>query len=163
MTNFQTNQPSSIAQLKQIRAEAIARLRESQDFKLAGRLGALIVELGETLDDQSALTGLDAGPGDGRTPVTPFASKPSVFAPKPVAPVAPVAESATRKADEEEESEILDELVAEIKNDMADLDRTNLNASVDDAADGGNGATVKPFLTRFAESNADTAKTGLAG
>ncbi len=40
-----------ISQLKKIRAEAIARLRNSPDFKLAGRLGQLIVELGDTVED----------------------------------------------------------------------------------------------------------------
>ena len=41
-----------IVQLKKIRAEAIARLRNSSDFKLAGKLGQLIVELGDTIEDK---------------------------------------------------------------------------------------------------------------
>jgi len=43
-----------ISQLKKIRAEAVARLRNGPDFKLAGRLGQLIVELGDTVDDAIA-------------------------------------------------------------------------------------------------------------
>ena len=42
-----------ITQLKKIRADAIARLRDSDDFRLAGKLGQLIVELGDTVDDVS--------------------------------------------------------------------------------------------------------------
>ncbi|MEP1207930.1 MAG: hypothetical protein ABJM29_18790 [Rhizobiaceae bacterium] len=47
-----------ITQLKNIRAEAITRLRDSDDFKLAGKLGQLIVELGDTVDDVAVLSAL---------------------------------------------------------------------------------------------------------
>jgi len=158
-----TNPVSSIDQLKRIRAEAVARLRESQDFKLAGRLGALIVELGETLDDQSALSGLDTSASEPRSS--------SPFAPKPVTPVAPIAasspsapvESSDADAEDADDAEILDELVAEIKNDMADLDRSSASASSEGTADNAKGATVKPFIGRYANGSADEAKSGLAG
>lgn len=40
-----------IVQLKKIRSDAIERLRSSGDFKLAGKLGVLIAELGESVED----------------------------------------------------------------------------------------------------------------
>ena len=77
-----------ITQLKKIRAEAIARLRNSPDFRLAGKLGQLIVELGDTVEDVKIFddTALAA-------PVSPIA---------PLAPVkaeekAPTFESALRQ------------------------------------------------------------------
>jgi len=41
-----------IEQLKAIRADAIQRLRRSADFKLAKKLGVLLLDLGEKADDR---------------------------------------------------------------------------------------------------------------
>ncbi|MEO0547943.1 MAG: hypothetical protein AAF035_13475 [Pseudomonadota bacterium] len=158
-----TQAAGSIAQLKQIRAEAIARLRNSHDFKLAGRLGALIVELGDTLDDTSELAALEDAKIP-RDPVMPFASKPNPFAPKPVAPVTPLVGTSTggaSKTDETEETEILDELVAEIKNDMADLDRTSLGASA--VPEPKTATTVKPFMGRASDNASDAGASKMTG
>ena len=112
-----------ITQLKKIRAEAIARLRNSPDFRLAGKLGQLIVELGDTVEDVKIFddTALAA-------PVSPIA---------PLAPVkaeekAPTFESAFSKPvfgasveiaeDDQEAEEIIDELVADLEGDAAELD-----------------------------------------
>ena len=40
-----------IEQLKKIRADALNRLRMSEDFRLAGKLGQLLAELGSPVDD----------------------------------------------------------------------------------------------------------------
>ncbi len=61
-----------IEQLKKIRSDAIERLRRSPDFKLAGKLGTLIKELGETVEEVSELN-LDEEPEPGKK-VTPFLS-----------------------------------------------------------------------------------------
>ena len=153
----------SIAQLKQIRAEAIARLRNSHDFKLAGRLGALLVELGATLDDASEFAGFEDAKTP-RDPVMPFASKPNPFAPKPVAPVTPLGGTSVgggSKGEESGETEILDELVAEIKNDMADLDRTSLGVSA--ASEPEKATTVKPFLGRAADNATGAGTSKMTG
>ncbi|MEM1038307.1 MAG: hypothetical protein AAGI12_02410 [Pseudomonadota bacterium] len=158
-----TQAAGSIAQLKQIRAEAIARLRNSQDFKLAGRLGALIVELGDTLDDTSELAALEDAKTP-RDPVMPFATKPHPFAPKPSAPITPLVGTQTggsTKADESEETEILDELVAEIKNDMADLDRTSVGANVASELD--KASSVKPFMGRAADAGTAASASKMTG
>lgn len=101
-----------IEQLKKIRAEAIARIRNSDDFKLAGKLGLLIVELGSTVDD---IVDYELG----------------------AVPAASVAEKTARpfetpaKASEIEDDaglddltndQMIEELVAEIEGDAAEID-----------------------------------------
>ena len=110
-----------ITQLKKIRAEAIARLRNSPDFRLAGKLGQLIVELGDTVEDVKIFDDPSLA-----APVTPFAPKPADEKPrtfenaftKPAfdSPSVEIAE------DDQEAEDIIDELVADLEGDAAELD-----------------------------------------
>ncbi|MEP1092873.1 MAG: hypothetical protein ABJH63_11105 [Rhizobiaceae bacterium] len=114
-----------ITQLKKIRAEAIARLRNSPDFRLAGKLGQLIVELGDTVEDVRIFD--DASLTSPIAPVAAVAAvaaaveeKPRTFESAFTKPaVAPVVEL---DSDDQEAEEMIDELVAEIEGDAAELD-----------------------------------------
>jgi len=103
-----------IEQLKKIRAEAIARMRNSPDFKLAGKLGLLIVELGETIDDHADLDDLDVEPASA-------AAEPAVTDFK-----RPFESTYSKPKDDDfvdiASDDMIDELVAEIEEDAAELD-----------------------------------------
>ncbi|MEL6504506.1 MAG: hypothetical protein AAFO61_03735 [Pseudomonadota bacterium] len=87
-----------LEQLKQIRSDAVARMRASDDYKLAARLGALIVELGGSVDDPLNLS----KPGLGS------------FAPSPsVSPLRPFEKSKAPEAQEQDLAETED-MVAEL-------------------------------------------------
>ncbi|MEM9732634.1 MAG: hypothetical protein AAF903_03990 [Pseudomonadota bacterium] len=87
-------------QLKQIRSDAVARMRASDDYKLASRLGALIVELGGSVDDPLNLS----KPGLGSSPAASTVSTLRSFD-KPVLP-------ATQKPDQAETANMVAELAA---------------------------------------------------
>lgn len=130
-------------QLKKIRSDAIARIRTSPDFKLAGKLGLLIVELGDTVDDNvdfdepedTAASSSKTSPlGSLATPLAAGSTIPRTFE---------TAFSKT-KMDEVEEltsNEMIEELVAEIEGDAAELDAIMAEQTSDDDT-----ATVGPFL-----------------
>lgn len=61
-----------IDQLKQIRSDAVTRMRASDDYKLAARLGALIVELGGSVDDHLNLAKPTLGSFASDTRVSPL-------------------------------------------------------------------------------------------
>ena len=119
-----------IKQLKNIRAEAIARLRKSSDFKLAGKLGQLIVELGDTIEDKvvfddpaivTDLKEVKATIGQSARPLT------SAF---PAATASTEATTAPVEKSELEAGEgMIEELVAEIENDAANLDAVAAESS----------------------------------
>ncbi|MEL6947816.1 MAG: hypothetical protein AAFO73_09315 [Pseudomonadota bacterium] len=188
-----TADASSLDQLKKIRAEALARIRASQDYKLAERLGALLKELGGQVDQAPDLAidvAMDGAVENSASvpasaPATPrveTAAKPSVSAaispavnrlpPKAVAPIAPVVAPTPTSIQEapaivastntqstiDNSTAIIDELAAEIENDMARLDQAN--GAV--AAAAGNG-TVKPFLTKPPMPSETDAKSGTTG
>ena len=113
-----------IEQLKKIRSEAIARMRLSSDFQLAGKLGQLIVELGETIDDDADFDELE---------------EPKAAAPSRATPTAFMATAATTAAlpDADEFADLtsdkmIDELVAEIEEDAAELDAIMAADEVDE-------------------------------
>lgn len=95
-------------QLKQIRADAIARLRASEDYKLAIKLGELIIEMGDTVDESVGLMGGAARPV--------AATAPAVAAVSVVAP----ASASTDEADDDEgldTDQMIDSLVSEMESD----------------------------------------------
>ena len=95
-------------QLKQIRADAIARLRASEDYKLAIKLGELIIEMGDTVDESVGLMGGAARPA--------AAAAPAVAAVSVVAP----ASASTDEADDDEgldTDQMIDSLVSEMESD----------------------------------------------
>ena len=100
-----------IEQLKKIRAEAIARMRNSPDFKMAGKLGQLIVELGETIDD----TVDDATALNLATAKTPHPFE------KTFAKSSTLAKPDVDDFDDLTSDEMIDDLVAEIEGDAAEL------------------------------------------
>ena len=107
-----------ITQLKKIRAEAIARLRNSPDFRLAGKLGQLIVELGDTVEDVRIFDDTSLN-----QPASPIAAvtadeKPRTFQTAFTKPVP----TPDLVSDDSEAEEMIDELVAEIEGDAAELD-----------------------------------------
>ena len=110
-----------ITQLKQIRAEAISRLRNSDDFKLAGKLGQLIVELGDTVDDVSVF-GEAAIPAPSIAPST--LDDAGCKKDKSSSPTFETAFLPVRGPDYEElkSEEIIEELVAEFEEETAELD-----------------------------------------
>ena len=129
-----------IEQLKKIRSEAIARMRTSPDFQLAGKLGQLIVELGETIDDDSDFEELE---------------EPKVAAPSLVTPTAFMATASTTaampNADEFSDltsDKMIDELVAEIEEDAAELDAIMAADVVEDdeSDDKDEAGVIGPFL-----------------
>lgn len=112
-----------IIQLKKIRADAIARLRNSPDFKLAGKLGQLIVELGDTIEDKvvfddpaiaTELKDVKATIAQSPRPLT------TAFPPKGLKSEPSTAD--TEKTELKAGEEMIEELVAEIENDAAELD-----------------------------------------
>jgi hypothetical protein len=112
-----------ITQLKKIRAEAIARLRNSPDFRLAGKLGQLIVELGDTVEDVTIFDDASLTPPIAAVaPVAPVAveEKPRTFQSAFTKPV--IAPEVGLEVDDSEAEEMIDELVAEIEGDAAELD-----------------------------------------
>lgn len=116
-----------IIQLKKIRAEAIARLRNSDDFKLAGKLGQLIVELGDTVDHVSLVDDLNS----------PTVIAEETISTKPQRSELPTFKSAFLPNRETEISdrksdEMIDELVAEIEGDAANLDALMADATESD-------------------------------
>lgn len=142
-----------IEQLKKIRAEAIARLHNSEDFKLAGKLGLLIEELGESVDDASALDNLRK----------PELSLPKVGDTKAAAPG--IFQSSFGKPKSDDLSDItgdnllsdtsIDDLVAEIEGDAAELDA--LMAESDDVDETKKSPSfIKPEETRPVYSNGAT-------
>ncbi len=104
-----------IEQLKKIRLDAIQRLRSSDDYRLAQKLGLLIVDLGEKLDDKLAF--------DPATTTSRFTAS----SPKPLSAAATVVETPRKEAshDKSQKAEdasgdaMIDELVAEIQNDSS--------------------------------------------
>ncbi len=103
-----------IEQLKKIRSDAIARIRNGQDFKMAGKLGQLIIELGETVEADTVLqelNGLDSISETSRTP--------PIFPPLANISAAP---SAVGGSSDQTDGKALDELVAEIEEGAAQLD-----------------------------------------
>jgi len=138
-----------IEQLKKIRADAITRLRASDDFKLAGKLGLLIVELGETVDDT-----IDYG--QSRSAMSPLSKAvlASTATTKPPEPH-PFEKAFSKTADEDtpddaDSEEGIQELVAEIEEDAAEL-----NALAADVAVKKNVADKKvgPFLSPQVSNN----------
>ena len=123
-----------ILQLKKIRAEAITRLRKSPDFKLAGKLGSLIVELGETVDDATEFDEIDA------TLEADVTAEPTVEAKRPFGSIfqPPEVSEPVRQAKDEE----IDDLVAEIQGDAAELDAIMAENSVN-TEDGELGSVFK--------------------
>ena len=108
-----------ITQLKKIRAEAIARLRNSEDFRLAGKLGQLIVELGDTVEDVKLMD--DVSVTATTTDTAKFET--AKEAPRPFDSVfAPKTEPEVVDAPSLDSEEIIDELVAEIEGDAKELD-----------------------------------------
>ena len=118
-----------IQQLKKIRADAIARMRASPDFKLAGKLGLLIVELGETVDDTVDFEEVEEVASSTDAPQIEPASVPvaaaAVAATPFVAASRPFENTFKSPAPEAFEDlssdEMIDELVAEIEGDAAEL------------------------------------------
>ncbi|MEE9314338.1 MAG: hypothetical protein V3V02_06795 [Rhizobiaceae bacterium] len=117
-----------IQQLKKIRSDAIARMRTSPDFKLAGKLGLLIVELGETVDEK-----MDYDDAEERPPIpspAPTSTNPlrrSVATAVPAVETMRPFETAFTKPKNDEFTDLasdkmIDELVAEIEGDVAELD-----------------------------------------
>ncbi|NKB54100.1 MAG: hypothetical protein GKR97_18130 [Rhizobiaceae bacterium] len=126
-----------IIQLKKIRAEALARLRNSDDFKLAGKLGQLIVELGDRVDSVAVLDDMPATHSAqsvhfGKADIPPAPTLKSAF----LAPVEP--QYSDRKGDE-----MIDELVAEIEGDAAKLDA--LMAESGESGESGEGVESDEF------------------
>ena len=122
-------------QLKKIRAEAISRLRASDDFKLAVKLGQLIVEMGDTVDGPIDLMGQKSGgggaaastsSGSAAAPASSASGSASLAMPAAAAPAKPADKPAAPEAkpskagsDDLDPSEIIDELVSEMENDAA--------------------------------------------
>ena len=123
-----------ITQLKKIRADAIARLRNSDDFKLAGKLGQLIVELGDTVDDISVFdeTLIPAPSAAASAPETAKKEKD-----KSVAPTFETAFLPGKGSDYEtlKSKELIEELVAEIEQDAVDLDACASEETIADDQD----------------------------
>lgn len=109
-----------IKQLKKIRADAIARIRAGDDFKLAGKLGLLIVELGDTVDDT-----IDYGQSYNTTTNMAARGKASALDLPPVAAEPHPFEKAFAKSDEEgvaADDAAIDQLVAEMDNGTTEID-----------------------------------------
>lgn len=66
-----------IEQLKKIRADALNRLRMSEDFRLAGKLGQLLAELGSPVDDN-----VMAAPAPAAKPATASVTRAPLNVPK---------------------------------------------------------------------------------
>lgn len=109
-----------IEQLKKIRSEAIARIRNSKDFKLAGKLGVLIVELGDQVDDSLDYDNRSSGAAE----AAPFADLPNFTDPEEAV----------------DEAELAEELASEI----ADIDEDK----EDDAEEAPSPVVLGPFLNR---------------
>ena len=127
-----------IEQLKKIRSDAIARIHNSADFKLAGKLGLLIEELGATVEDNVALEETE----EVQAAVEEVVEKPVLFT------------SSYEKPQSDDFSDLtsdkmIDELVAEIESDAAELDglmaetNSDLDAIETDDEDGDH---IGPFL-----------------
>ena len=110
-------------QLKKIRAEAIARLRASEDFKLAVKLGQLIVEMGDSIDEPIDLMGQKgASSAPAASAPRPLATPTSAPVSSPVSAAPSVSStssssSSASSSDELDTSEIIDELVSEMESD----------------------------------------------
>lgn len=105
-------------QLKNIRAEAISRLRASEDYKLAIKLGELIMEMGDTIDEPVSLMGGASKPAS--SPATVGPSVVSVAKPFPSGTKHDTDNSAEAKSDNEDgidTNEMIDSLVSEMEND----------------------------------------------
>ncbi|MEM8750097.1 MAG: hypothetical protein AAGF28_07335 [Pseudomonadota bacterium] len=123
-----------ITQLKAIRVDAIERLRRSQDFKLAKKLGLLLLDLGEKLDEP-----LDYDTSAKRAPFAPFAAQPASVNTAPAAPAdAKPNEGKSDKGSADSNlsdltnEDVIDELVAEIENDatlIADVTKNDQSKS----------------------------------
>ncbi len=119
-----------IIQLKKIRAEALARMRNSDDFKLAGKLGQLIVELGDKVDSVAVLDDMTSAP---------LSPEPAKIVEAEILP-APTFKSAFLSPTEPQYSdlkgdEMIDELVAEIEGDAAKLDALMADGGVSNETD----------------------------
>ena len=109
-----------ITQLKKIRAEAIARLRNSPDFRLAGKLGQLIVELGDTVEDVKIFDDPTLTPAIAPVAAVAVEEKPRTFNNAFTKPLFTPEVDVTDESKEAEE--IIDELVADLEGDAAELD-----------------------------------------
>ena len=134
-----------IKQLKQIRSEAIARMRNSPDFKLAGKLGLLIVELGEEVDDTVDFEETE-----------PAQTTSSVSASASLATPLPFTTSFSRPNSEPfadlASDEMIDELVAEIEGDAAELDAI-MAEQEEDETDHHIGPFMKPTDAELMKTN----------
>ncbi len=109
-----------IIQLKKIRADAIARMRTSDDFKLAGKLGLLIVDLGETVDDIVDFD--DSAQRSAASKIKPFGAVAATSRPFENTFNIPAIKPEEDELSDASSKAMIDELVAEIEGDAAELD-----------------------------------------
>lgn len=117
----------SVEQLKKIREDAISRLRGSEDYKLIGKLGDLISELGGNLTPFPATgtTKKAIGPQSTGPDITPKPNPHDMAVPSTVSAslaairlddtINELLDDNTEKGAEEAADEIVDELVAELE------------------------------------------------
>jgi hypothetical protein len=128
-----------IEQLKTIRADAIQRLRRSADFKLAKKLGILLLDLGEKADDRLEFEPSEEQRKSYVSLATPAPNKDATIAAKETRLEKPKADSSPELSNEE----VIDELVAEMENDTSIIK----DASVDSK-----GGLLGPFLKPVASN-----------
>lgn len=121
-----------IEQLKKIRNDAIERMRASKEFKLAGKLGVLIAELGEDVGEP-----LDFEDKKPAGEAAPFSNLPNFSQP----------ETGSEEADEDQK--VIDELAAEIASD----DEINALSEQDDTEEESSPVVLGPFLNSKAEQS----------
>lgn len=124
-----------ITQLKKIRDEALERLQDHPDFKLAHKLGELIEDLGETLDDDAIF---DIGPAaDADDEDNPVVETTEVEQPVEeediLSTVVSFEPARTETVPEVTHDEAIDELVAELEGDTEAILRSAENSQTADA------------------------------
>ena len=128
-----------IDQLKTIRSEAIQRLRRSADFKLAKKLGVLLLDLGEKADDRLEFEPTEEQRKSYVSLATPAPKKDSIVAEKETRLEKPKADNSKELSSEE----VIDELVAEMANDAS---------IIKDASFDSKGGLLGPFLKPVASN-----------
>ncbi len=122
-----------IDQLKTIRADAIQRLRRSADFKLAKKLGILLLDLGEKAEDRLEFEPTEEQRKSYVSLATPAPKKEAIVPEKETRLEKPKADNSHELSNEE----VIDELVAEMENDTS---------IIKDASENTKGGLLGPFL-----------------
>lgn len=126
-----------IDQLKTIRADAIQRLRRSADFKLAKKLGILLLDLGEKAEDRLEFEPTEEQRKSYVSLATPAPKKEAAVPEKETRLEKPLTKPEADNSHELSNEEVIDELVAEMENDTS---------IIKDASVSSKGGLLGPFL-----------------